>query len=58
MLGAHSQVMGVGDTESMIFNTDDCGPWYLTPKQLDLLHHDRTIGQQMEASGKNHEDSS
>lgn len=37
-------ILGVGDTQSMVFKTDDCGPWYLTPDQRDLQRRDRTTG--------------
>ncbi|KAI2504914.1 hypothetical protein MHU86_9523 [Fragilaria crotonensis] len=43
-LGTHSPTLGIGDTQSMVFNTDDCGPWYLTPEQRDLQRHDRIMG--------------
>ncbi|KAI2503418.1 hypothetical protein MHU86_11047 [Fragilaria crotonensis] len=45
-LGTHSPTLGIGDTQSMVFNTDDCGPWYLTPEQRDLQRHDRIMGKE------------
>jgi hypothetical protein len=39
-LGTHSLILGVGKIQSMVFKTDDHGPWYLTPDQQDLQRHD------------------
>ncbi len=43
-LGTHSPILGVGDIQSMVFKTDDRGPWYLTLDQQDLQRHDRMTG--------------
>ena len=43
-LGPHLPDLRVADTQSMIFLTDDSGPWYLTPDQRALQRHDRSTG--------------
>ncbi len=43
-LGTHSRILGVGNIQSMVFKTDDRGPWYLTPYQQDLQRHDPMTG--------------
>ncbi len=43
-LGTHSPMLGVGDIQSLVFKTDDRGPWYLTADQQHLQQHDRMIG--------------
>jgi len=52
-LGPHSPFLKVGDTQSLVFNsnddavaatTDAYGPWYLTPQQRQSKQHDRSTG--------------
>lgn len=43
-LGPHSPVLKVGDTQSLIFKAEDCGPWYLTPDKKDWQRHNRSTG--------------
>ena len=51
-LGTHSPILRVGDTQSMVFKTDDCGPWYMTPDQRELQRHDRTLGKRSKPAEK------
>ena len=43
-LGPHSPMLGVADTQSMVFTVDDTGPWYLTPDQQAIQRHSRPTG--------------
>ncbi len=43
-LGPHLPDLRVADTQSMIFLTDDSGPWYLTRDQRALQRHNRSTG--------------
>jgi hypothetical protein len=43
-LGLHLPALRVGDTQSMVFNANDGGPWYLSPEQQELQRHDRATG--------------
>ena len=43
-LGAHLPRLNVGDTQSFIFNSDDCGPFYLSPEQREQQRRDRPTG--------------
>jgi hypothetical protein len=56
-LGTHSPILGVGDIQSIVFKTDDRGPWHLTPDQQHLQWHDRMTGKSKVAE-KNKEDAS
>jgi hypothetical protein len=43
-LGPHLPVLGVADTQSMVFRADDAGPWYLTLEQRAIQRHNRPTG--------------
>lgn len=43
-LGPHLPVLGVADTQSMVFRVDDAGPWYLTLEQQAIQRHNRPTG--------------
>jgi hypothetical protein len=43
-LGPHLPMLGVADTQSLIFTVDDSGPWYLTPDQRAIQRHNRPTG--------------
>jgi hypothetical protein len=44
-LGPYSPKLKVGDTQSMIFGSDDAGPWYLSCEQREAQCNDRATGQ-------------
>ncbi len=44
-LGPYSPKLKVGDTQSMIFGSDDAGPWYLSCEQREAQRNDRATGQ-------------
>ena len=37
-------MLGVADTQSMVFRVGDSGPWYLTPEQRAVQRHNRPTG--------------
>ncbi|KAI2497782.1 hypothetical protein MHU86_16724 [Fragilaria crotonensis] len=43
-LGPYSPKLKVGDTQSMIFKSDDAGPWYLSSEQREAQRNDRATG--------------
>ncbi len=43
-LGPHLPMLGVADTQSLIFTVDDSGSWYLTPDQRAIQRHNRPTG--------------
>jgi hypothetical protein len=43
-LGPHLPMLGVADTQSLIFTVDDLGPWYLTPDQQAIQRHNWPTG--------------
>ncbi len=40
----HTPRLNVGDTQSFIFHSDDCGPFYLSPEQGEQQRRDRPTG--------------
>jgi len=43
-LGSHVPLLGVGDTQSLVFQGADIGPWYLSEHQQQIQRHDRPTG--------------
>jgi hypothetical protein len=43
-LGPNSPLLKVGDTQSLIFKTEDSGPWYLSPEEKERQRHNRPTG--------------
>ena len=43
-LGPYTRKLKVGDTQSMIFKSDDAGPWYLSFEQREAQRDDRATG--------------
>jgi hypothetical protein len=43
-LGPHSPLLKVGDTQRMIFQEEDAGPYYLSPIFYDLHRYDEVKG--------------
>jgi hypothetical protein len=43
-LGAYLPSLSVGNTQSMVFKSNDNGPWYLSLEQREVQRHDRTTG--------------
>jgi len=43
-LGPNSPLLGIADTQVLIFKASDSGPWYLTPDQREIQRHDRPTG--------------
>ncbi|KAI2509788.1 hypothetical protein MHU86_4641 [Fragilaria crotonensis] len=43
-LGPNVPLLGVADTQCLIFKASDSGPWYLTPDQREAQRHDRLTG--------------
>ncbi|KAI2490891.1 hypothetical protein MHU86_23687 [Fragilaria crotonensis] len=42
-LGPHSPKLQVGDTQSMVFNAMDSGPFWMTAVQREETRHDRIL---------------
>ncbi len=43
-LGPHLPSLGVADTQSLVFQAADVGPWYLSEHQQRIQRHDRPTG--------------
>ncbi|KAI2488938.1 hypothetical protein MHU86_25992 [Fragilaria crotonensis] len=43
-LGPHLPSLRVADTQSLVFQVDDVGPWYLSDHQQRIQRHDRPTG--------------
>jgi hypothetical protein len=43
-LGPYTRKLKVGDIQSMIFKSDDAGPWYLSSEQREAQRDDRATG--------------
>jgi adenosylmethionine-8-amino-7-oxononanoate aminotransferase len=55
-LGAHLPSLSVGDTQSMVFKSDNNGPWYLSPEEREVQRHDRVTREKQDCREEDKED--